>query len=97
MTLTITQGMEGKKVETIGKYSAKEIAKMDKAFAKWKALQKTKDKYHVACYDRVMFFPERKHIVIDFGDYSYFGLVKATKTEWKAIEEHRDKPVSLDV
>ena len=34
MTLTITKGMDGKRVETIGKYTSNQIEKMDKDFAK---------------------------------------------------------------
>ena len=40
MTLTITKGMDGKRVETIGKYTSKQIEKMDKDFAKWKKSNK---------------------------------------------------------
>lgn len=97
MTLTITKGMAGRKVELVGKYSANEISKMDKDFAKWKKSKKTQEKYRVQWYDRVIFFPEKQQLVIDFGDYTYFGLVKANKKEWQALEDNKNKPVNLDV
>ena len=97
MTLTITKGMDGKRVETIGKFKANEIDKMDNAFEKWKKAKKTNEKYRVQWYNRVLFYPDKRKLVIDFGDYSYFGLVRANKAEWKAIEEHKNKPVELDV
>lgn len=97
MTLTITKGMDGKRVETIGKYTANQIDKMDNDFAKWKKSKKAQDKYRIQWYDRVLYKPNDRKLVIDFGDYSYFGLVRANKAEWKAIEEHKSKPVSLEV
>ena len=97
MTLTITKGINGRKVEEIGKYSSNEIDKMDKDFAKWKNSDAAKEKYRIQWYDRVLFFKEKHRLVIDFGDYSYFGLIKANKTEWKALLEHQNKPVDLTV
>ncbi|MBP5785476.1 MAG: hypothetical protein J6W16_07845 [Methanobrevibacter sp.] len=97
MTLTITKGMDGKRVETIGKYTAEQIEKMDKDFAAWKKSKKAQEKYRIQWYDRVIYKPEEKKLVIDFGDYSYFGLVKANMSEWKALEEHRNKPIKLEV
>ena len=97
MTLTITKGMDGKRVETIGKYTSKQIDKMDKDFAKWKKSKKTQEKYRIQWYDRVIVKPNDRKLIIDFGDYSYFGLVRANKAEWKALDEHNSKPVSLDV
>ena len=97
MTLTITRGINGRKVESIGEFSAKEIDKMDKAFAKWKKSKAAQKKYHIAWYDRVLFYKDKRRLVIDFGDYTYFGLVKANKAEWQALEEHKNKPVNLEV
>ena len=97
MTLTITKGMDGKRVETIGKYTSKQIEKMDKDFAKWKKSKKVQEKYRIQWYDRVIFKPTERKLSIDFGDYSYFGLVRASKVEWKALDEHKNKPVSLEV
>jgi len=97
MTLTITKGMDGKRVETIGKYTAKQIDKMDKDFAKWKKSKKAQEKYRIQWYDRVLVFTKKRKLVIDFGDYTYFGLVRANKEEWKALDEHKSKPVSLEV
>ena len=89
--------MEGKKVESIGTYTVKEISKMDKDFAKWKNAKKTQEKYRVQWYDRLLFKPKKRKIIIDFGDYSYFGLIRTSKAEWEALEQHRSRPVSLDV
>lgn len=97
MTLTITKGMNGRRVETIGKYSSNEIDKMNADFTKWKKAEKTQKKYRVQWYDRVLVKPNDRKLIIDFGDYSYFGLVKANKAEWKALEEHTNKPVDLEV
>ena len=97
MTLTITKGMDGKRVETIGKYTSKQIEKMDKDFAKWKKSKHAQEKYRVQWYDRVIIKADSRKLIIDFGDYSYFGLVRASKADWKALEEHKSKPVSLDV
>lgn len=97
MTLTITKGMNGKRVETIGKYTAKQIDKMNADFTKWKKAKKTQQKYRVQWYDRVLVKPNDRKLIIDFGDYSYFGLVRASKAEWKALEEHTSKPVDLEV
>ena len=97
MTLTITKGMDGKRVETIGKYTSKQIEKMDKDFAKWKKSKKAQEKYRIQWYDRVIFKPDERKLIIDFGDYSYFGLVRASKAEWKALDEHKNKPISLEV
>lgn len=97
MTLTITKGMDGKRVETIGKYTAEQIEKMDKDFAAWKKSKKAQEKYRIQWYDRVLFKPDVRKLIIDFGDYSYFGLVRANKAEWKALNENKNKPINLDV
>ena len=97
MTLTITKGMDGKTVETIGKYSAKEINKMNSDFEKWKKLKKTLSKYKIDYYQRIIFREDEQKLIVDFGDYSYFARVKANKSEWRAIKEHMAKPRNLDV
>ena len=97
MTLTITKGMNGRRVETIGKYTDKQIDKMNADFAKWKKSKKTQDKYRIQWYDRILINDNEKKLIIDFGDYSYFGLIKANKTEWRALQDHRNKPVKLEV
>ena len=97
MTLTITKGMNGRKVESLGTFSANEIDKMDKAFAKWKNSKDTQKRYRVQWYDRVLFYKEQRRLVIDFGDYSYFGLIKANKKEWQALEDHKNRPIDLDI
>ena len=98
MTFTITEGMDGKKVETIGKYSSNEIDKMNSDFEKWKNSKKTKKKYRVQWYDRILIRPNDRKMIIDFGDYSYFGLIKANKSDWKALEEYKSKQyVELEV
>ena len=97
MTLTITKGMDGKRVETIGKYTAKQIDKMNKDFEKWKKSEATQKKYRVQWYDRVIINQKKRKLVIDFGDYSYFGLVRANKVEWEALETYNNKPVDLEV
>ena len=97
MTLTITKGMGGRKVELIGKYTSKEVSKMENDFAKWKKSKDAQKKYRIQWYDRVLFFNEKRQLVIDFGDYAYFGLVRANKKEWKALEENKSKPISLEV
>lgn len=97
MTFTITKGMAGKRVETLGKYSDKEVDKMFADFYKWKQSIASKKKYRIASYDRQLFNDKERKIVIDFGDYSYFGLIRASKKEWTAIEDHMNKPVDLEV
>lgn len=97
MTLIITKGMDGKRVETIGKYTAKQIDKMNKDFEKWKKSEAAQKKYRVQWYDRVIINQKKRKLVIDFGDYSYFGLVRASKAEWEALEAHKNKPVDLEV
>ena len=98
MTLTITKNMNGRKVESIGTFTIDEIDKMDAAFEKWKKDQEGKGKYRVQWYNRVLFYKDKCRIVIDFGDYTYFGLVKANKKEWKALMEHQSSAkVNLDV
>ena len=89
--------MDGRKVESIGTFSANEIDKMDKAFAKWKKSKATQEKYRVQWYDRVIFYNDKRKLVIDFGDYTYFGLVKANKKEWQALEDHKNTPINLEV
>ena len=99
MTLTITKGMDGRKVESIGEYSIDQIDKMNADFYHWKENEKKKtdNRYRINYYDRVIFNEKKHRLVIDFGDYSYFGLVKANKKEWEAIKSHESKPVDLEV
>ena len=96
MIFTITKGMDGKRVKTIGKYSIEEIDKMFEDFSSWKRNADPK-KYYVSSYERHLINSNEHKIVIDFGDYTYFGLIKASKKEWPAIENHRNKPVDLEV
>lgn len=99
MTLNITKGMGGRKVEAIGTYAANEIDKMEKDFAKWKKSKAAQKKYCIQWYDRVLFNGKKRQLVIDFGDYSYFGLLKANKKEWEALMANKNaqKPVKLEV
>ena len=102
MTFTITKGMAGKRVETLGKYSAKDVEdnEIDKMFADfyaWKKQVSESKKYRVSSYDRQLFNDKEHKIVIDFGDYSHFGLIKARKKEWEVLENHMCKPVDLEV
>lgn len=97
MTFTITKGMAGRKVESIGKYTSDSIDKMFADFFEWKQKNKDSKKYYIASYERHIMKNEDHQIIIDFGDYSYFGLIKANKKEWKALMEHKCKPVSLEV
>lgn len=96
MTFTITKGMAGKRVETLGKYTVKDIDKMFVDFFNWKKNANPK-KYYVASYERQLINDKEHHIVIDFGDYSYFGLIRANKNEWTALVNHKFKPVDLEV
>ena len=102
MTLTITKGMDGKRISTIGKYAVNdmednEIDKMFADFHEWKKNMSESKKYRVSSYDRQLFDDKNRKIIIDFGDYSYFGLIKANKKEWKALENYMCKPVDLEV
>ena len=102
MTLTITKGMTGKRVESLGKYSVKdaednEIDKMFADFYDWKKKANESKKYRTSSYDRQLINSEKHTIVIDFGDYSYFGLIRANKKEWKVLENYKCKPVDLEV
>ena len=102
MTFTITKGMAGKRVETLGKYLANndednEIDKMFADFYEWKRNVSKIKKYRVSSYDRQIFNDKEHKIIIDFGDYSYFGLIKANKKEWAVLENHWCKPVDLEV
>ena len=96
MTFTITKGMDGKRVKTIGKYSIDEIDKMFKDFINWKMNADSK-KYYVASYERHLINDKEHKIIIDFGDYSYFGLIKASKKEWPTLISYRSKPVDLEI
>ena len=108
MTLTITNGMKGKRIETVGKYCIKDLSAMhqESAFAvidkmfndfyEWKKKNAAK-KYRVASYDRQLFSDKDHKIVIDFGDHSVFGLIKTNKKEWELLEKYMCKPVNLEV
>ena len=96
MTFTITKGMAGKRVEILGKYTDKEIDKMFADFFNWKK-NADKDKYYVASYERHLINNEKHQIIIDFGDYSYFGLIKTNNKEWPKLIAHKCKPVDLEV
>ena len=95
MTLAITKGMGGKRHELIGKYTSDEIDKMNVDFYNWKARNKTK--YNIAWYERKIMHIDNYSVIIDFGDYSYFALIKMNKHEWKAYLSHKPKPVDLEV
>lgn len=95
MTLTVTKGIAGRRIETIGKYSADEIDKMYRDFYNWK--MSNKGKYRVEYYERSIIYEKQHKIIIDFGDYSHFALVRASKKEWPALMSHKKKPVNLDV
>ena len=84
MTFTITKGMAGKRVETLGKYIVKndkdnEIDKMFSDFYAQKKHVSESKKYKVSSYDRQLFNDKEHKIIIDFGDYSYFGLIKTSQ------------------
>lgn len=97
MTFTITKGMAGKRVETLGKYTSDEIDKMYADFFNWKKNADSK-KYYVASYERHLFNDKDHRIIIDFGDYSYFGLIKTNKKEWPLLMAHKKKRlVDLEV
>lgn len=100
MKFIITKEMDGRKVESIGEYSIDQIDKMNVDFYNWKEAEKKKSsdsKYHINYYDRVIFNEKKHRLIIDFGDYTYFGLVKTNKKEWEAIKNHQRKPVDLEV
>ncbi len=97
MTVTITKGIDGKRVETLGKYTVDQMDKMDTDFDEWKKLKSTQKKYRIQWYNRIIFKPTSRKLIIDFGDYSYFGLVRMNKNEWKVFNERANKPVNLDV
>ena len=96
MTFTITKGMVGRRIETLGKYSSEEIDKMFKDFFNWKMNADPK-KYYVALYERHIIDDKKHQIIIDFGDYSYFGLIKASKKEWPVLTSYRSKPIDLEI
>lgn len=95
MTFIITKGMAGRKVELIGKYSCDEIDKMHIDFIEWK--KNNHSKYRIASYERQLIDDNNHKIIIDFGDYSYFGLIKANKKEWQALQEYQLHPTNLEV
>ena len=97
MTFTITKGMAGKRIETIGKYKAPDIRKMYVDFYNWKQDPKTKSKHHIASYERHLINNDKHIIVIDFGSYTHFGLIRANKAEWNELMNYRAKPINLDV
>ena len=81
MTFTITKGMDGKRVETLGKYDVSSIDKMFADFYDWKQKNKKSKKYYIASYERHIMNDSKHKIIIDFGDYTYFALIKASKKE----------------
>ena len=97
MTFTITKGMNGRKVELIGKYSIDGIQQMYADFYNWKQQQSNSTKYRIASYERHLINAKDHKEIIDFGDYSYFGLIKANKKEWDALRKFTHKPLTLDV
>lgn len=77
MEITLTRGIDGKKVgRRIGKASTPEKA--------WKIIDAFKEAhkqdYKIEPYTRILKIDSRK-IAIDFGDYSYFLLIEADLTE----------------
>lgn len=96
MTLTITKGMAGKRIETIGKYTSDEIDQMFVDFFNWKK-NASHEKYHISSYERHLFNDNEHKVIIDFGDYLFFALIKTNAKEWKVLMSHRTKPIDLEV
>lgn len=98
ITFTITKGIDGKRIETIGKYLADDdgIDKMFYDYNAWKKNAASTKKYAIASYERQIIDDKNHKIMIDFGDYSYFGLIKTSKKEWQTLKEYEVKP-SLEI
>ena len=105
MTFTITKGMAGRKVELIGKYSLDDtkdsnevIKQMHIDFFNWKKKQQDdSSKYRIASYERHIINSKKFIEIIDFGDYTYFGLIRCTKKEWEMLVNYKSGPINLDV
>lgn len=96
MKITVTKGMEGRKVEAID-LDCKTAKKAFKEIEKWKNAHASSDKYRVMHYNRVLFLEKKHRLVIDFGDYQYFILVACNAKEWEDIEKWHSRPVDLTV
>lgn len=86
MKLTITYGMDGRKVHRIGQYPASSIDQMIADFNAWK--KENAKKYRITSYERYIMDDKNYKIIVDFGDYSFFGLIKTGKNEWKVLMDH---------
>lgn len=98
MKISITKGMDGRSIKVIdAKCNSIEDA-MDKINA-WKDAEKhnSKSKFRICHYDRVLFNNKDYRLVIDFGDYSHFILVKCNKKEWPSVEAWHNRPIDLEV
>ena len=97
MKITVTQGMAGKKVEAID-VNCKSVEDMWEKISRWKKSKKNDENYRIAYYDRQLFNTDEHKLIIDFGDYSKFILVKCTKKEWNELMNWRDnRKVDLEV
>ena len=84
MTLTITKGMDGKRISTIGKYAVNdmednEIDKMFADFHEWKKNMSESKKYRVSSYDRQLFDDKNRKIIIDIQ--KLINIIKTEQTQ----------------
>ena len=95
MTFAITKNLGGRAIKVLGKYSIDDISKMYQDYEIWKKNADPK-KYKIAWYERRIFDDKKHQIMIDFGDYTYFAVIKANKNEWEPLVNYKPT-VKLDV
>ena len=86
-----------KKVETIDL----KCTSFNDAFKKidaWKKSKANDKNYRIAYYERNIFNEKEHKLLIDFGDYSKFILIKCNKKEWNDLLNWKSsRKVKLEV
>lgn len=96
MKILLTKGLGGRSTKVIDAACKTAEDAFNKINA-WKESEKNGGKYRICHYDRMIYDEKNNKIMIDFGDYSHFILIKCNKKEWADFEAWHNRPIDLEV